>query len=71
MNAQYRQHRSIQYEQKANKKMANLRENLHGLKAEITSVKGRITRPLKRIETTCVEFYKKNEDLTPAVTING
>ena len=39
-------------------------ENLHGLKAKMTAVKGRITRALKKIETTCVE------KATLALTIN-
>ena len=43
--------------------MANLPENLHGLKAKMTSVKGGITRALKKIETTCVESAKKNGDI--------
>ena len=50
--------------------MANLPENLHGLKAKMTSVKERITRARKKIETTYVEFVKKNEEATPALAIN-
>ena len=44
--------------------------NLHGLKAKMTTVKGRITRALKKIEITCVEFVKQNEETIPALTIN-
>ena len=50
--------------------MGDQPENLHGLKAKMTTVKGRITRALKKIETTCVEFAKQNEEKTPALTIN-
>ena len=51
--------------------MTELQENLHGLKAKMTSVKERIQRALKKVETTSLEFeMKKNEEATPAITIN-
>ena len=49
--------------------MGDQPENLHGLKAKMTAVKGRITRALKKIETTCVEFAKKKEETTPTLTL--
>ena len=36
----------------------------------MTAMNGRITRALKKIETTCVEFAKKNKEATPELTIN-
>ena len=49
---------------KTQQEMDDQPENLHGLKAKMTAVKGRITRALKKIETTCVE------KATLALTIN-
>ena len=50
--------------------MVKLLENQHGLKVKMTSVNGRIPRALKNVETTCVEFAKKNKEVTPALPIN-
>ena len=50
--------------------MGDQSENLHGLKAKMTGVKGRITKALKEKEITCAEFAKKNQEATPTLKIN-
>ena len=50
--------------------MSGKTESLYGLKAKMTTVQGRITWAIKKIETACVEFVKKNEKTAPTLTIN-
>ena len=50
--------------------MSNRPKSLHSLKVKMASVKGRITSAIKKVETACVEFVRKNKETTPTLTIN-